>query len=124
MILRRRLLALALPLAIAGCSSSKPTGTWSDEVLQLSFEKDGTGLLRTEGKVAPTKWHMLDKRRFIVTSGGSSGISMSGCTAKDLVKVKVNDGVETLHRGGQEGTTTITTSPLDNFFGERTDCNP
>lgn len=122
--MKRRLLALAIPLAVAGCSSDKPTGTWSNEVVQLTFEKDGTGFLKTEGKAAPTKWHMLEKGRFVVTSSGPGGISMTGCTAKDLVKVKVNDGVETLHRGGQTGTTTVTTSPLDNFFGQRTDCNP
>ena len=120
----RRLLALAIPLALAGCSSGKPAGTWSDEVIELTFEKNGTGLLKTEGKAAPIRWHMLEKGRFVVTSSGPGGISMTGCTAKDLVKVKANGLVESLHRGGQNGTTTVTTSPLDNFFGGRTDCNP
>jgi hypothetical protein len=113
-----------MPLAVAGCSSSKPAGIWSDEVIQLTFEKDGTGLLKTEGKVAPLRWHMLEKGRFVATSSGLGGISITGCTAKDLVKVKVNGGIENLHRGGQNGTMTVTTSPLDNFIGERTDCNP
>lgn len=93
-------------------------------MIQLTFNKDGTGLLKTEGKVASTKWHMLEKGRFIVESGGFGGIGMTGCTAKDLVKVNVNGQVESLHRGGQNGTTTVTTSPLDSFFGVRTDCNP
>ena len=92
--------------------------------MQLTFAKDGTGLLKTEGKVAPIRWHMLEKGRFVAASGGPGGISMTGCTAKDVVKVKVNGLVEILHRGDQTGTTTVTTTPLDNFFGGRTDCNP
>jgi len=122
--LRRRLLALVIPLAAAGCSSDKPAGAWSNEVIQLTFNKDGTGFLKTDGKVAPARWHMLEKGRFVLTSSALGGISMTGCTAKDLVKVKVNDGIETLHRGAQTGTTTVTTSPLDNFLGGRADCNP
>lgn len=122
--LRKGLLVLAMALAATGCSSGKPAGVWSDDLIQLTFEKDGTGLLKTDGKVTPIRWHMLEKGRFVAASSGAGGISMTGCTAKDLVKVKVNGLVESLHRGGQNGTTTVTASPLDNFFSEHTDCNP
>lgn len=112
---------LVCGLALAACSSNKPSGSWMNGRETITFQSDGSAVVDpgNGGNPIPMTWKPVEDSRFILSV--QFGPSMFGCVAQNKLMLRVNGQLVEYHRPGSM-TVTIT-GPMA-LFEPPEDCTP
>lgn len=119
----KRLITAAIVLALAACSGdASPVGVWSNPKEVITFSDDGVVVIESATRPVQGTWRMLDDNRFILTVSGFGSVSLYGCKAKSLLRLRLPNGETADYQKGRPNGVTMSTERV--WDQERTDCEP
>jgi hypothetical protein len=119
---------------LAGCSKkdSDVLGVWSTGSEKITFLDDGTVLVEGNQNPIQLTWRRLDDNRLMLTGTGFGQVTLLGCVASGMIKLRVRDpmrgteGIATYYRTRSDGTLVMTRTSVSGPFGggSALDCTP
>ena len=124
---KRRQIPFLCIILLAACSSQPPlVGKWKSGSETLHLLEDGTVLLETPRGAGSGVWRSVEGNRFMVTITGMGSLTMTGCHALGVVKMRMPNGqIATWQRLGEDGSLGPTNVSVTSGSSSRSsDCVP